>query len=129
MRFCLMFFFFIVCSTTIAQTISFSNKKIENLVTAFKIKSPKQTIEAYQIQIFSNDDRMAIENCKKKFNANFPQRPIKKIHEAPYFKLTTGLYLTKKVAEEQLKIIKNIFPTSFIFKEAVPVTNLKNEEH
>ena len=129
MQYTLIFCFFMLSFSTVSQTTLYSNKNIDNLVEVYKIKNRETVIETYQIQILANENRIKIENCKQKFNINFPKNSIKKIHEAPYFKLITGAYLTRRVAEKQLKILKDIFPYSFIFRDRISITDLKIEKN
>ena len=116
----------LICSGSIlSQTeMHYSNNELEKLINIFKITESVKEINVYKFQVAFNEDRHTIESMKKKFKNIFPNDSIKKIHEAPYFKLITGSYLNKQEAEIQLQRIYKKFPSAFILQERVSITDI-----
>jgi len=104
--------------------INYSNQNLEKLINTFKTTESNNKIEAFKLQIAFNENLETIEYIQKKFISKFPNDSISKIHDAPYFKLTTGCYLNKKEAEIQLERINKEFPAAFIFYEKISIAEL-----
>jgi len=74
-------------------------------------------VQGFRIRIFSDLGQTAREKSQEanaKFNELFPEIPVYREYDSPYFKVYAGDYRTKNDAIKDFKRIKEVFPVAFI---------------
>jgi hypothetical protein len=100
-----------------AEVVIFQDKKIETLfLKNIQKKNNSPQIPGYRIRIYSNLGQSAREgslDAESKFSEEYPNIPVYRMYEAPYFKVYVGDFRTKIEAHRFLKKVRNIFPDAF----------------
>lgn len=112
------------------KKIQFIQKEeIHNLILRHIAKNRREGgIQGYRIRIFSDlgmNARTESEEAKTKFFENFPNIPIYRKYNAPYFKVYVGDFRTKIEAVKNLKKIKRVFPNAFIVPDKINYPELE----
>jgi hypothetical protein len=82
-----------------------------------------QEIRGWRIQVLASIDRRQMESAKRTFENLYPDYPVIFVHNAPYFHLKVGAFLTQQKAQAFMKKLQADYP------QAIPVTdNIKVEE-
>jgi len=82
-----------------------------------------QEIRGWRIQVLASVDRRQMESAKRTFENLYPDYPVIFVHNAPYFHLKVGAFLTQQKAQAFMKKLQADYP------QAIPVTdNIKVEE-
>lgn len=74
-------------------------------------------VQGFRIRIFSDLGQTAREKSQEanaKFNELFPEIPVYREYDTPYYKVYAGDYRTKNDALKDFKRIKEYFPVAFI---------------
>lgn len=98
--------------------------QITNLMDRWKTYNIEhQEIRGWRIQIMASVDRRQMESAKRTFENRYPEYPVHFVHNAPYFHLKAGAFMTMQKAQAFLKKMQHDYP------QAIPVTdNLEVEE-
>ena len=121
----ILFFISYYCSAQRNTSINYSDPNIKELITIASTKNKTNKLSVYSIQIQATENPKKILKTKKKYLSKFPEERIDEIFEAPYFKLISGHYLDKKLAEKKLNNIKKHFKSSFVLKREVHINEFK----
>jgi hypothetical protein len=110
--------------------IQFDQKEeIHNLVLKHIAKNRHEGgISGYRIRIFSDlgmNARTESEEAKTRFYEHFPNIPIYRKYDSPYFKVYVGDFRTKIKAVKNLKRIKREFPKAFIVPDKINYPDLE----
>ncbi len=84
-----------------------------------KNKSRKTT--GYRVRIYfdnSRDARVISEQIVADFKLRYPDIPVFRIYDNPYFKVTVGEFLSKADAMRFMETIRRDYPTVFLVKES-----------
>jgi len=91
------------------------------------LKSKKKTIPGYRIRIYSDlgtTARDASLDAKTKFLTYFPDIPVYRSYNQPYFKVYVGDFRTRYEAHYLLKQIQPHFKSAFPVKSEINLPNL-----
>lgn len=109
---------------TISQDIRVSNL-IYNHIEQNKRKAG---VPGYRIRIFNDIGSDARENSQKvkaDFFDKFPDIPVYREYDNPYFKVYVGDFRTKIDAMKKFKRIKHYFPAAFIVPDEINYPSLE----
>ena len=118
----------LVSSLCVSQeniTINYTSPKIETIIENYKLTEKNTKINVYRIQLESSEAPRKITKIKNQYLALFPLEIVEEVFEPPYFKVITGVYLDKKMAEKKLKKIRKRFRSTFIFEEEISIEKFK----
>ena len=118
----------LVSSLCVSQeniTINYTDQKIETIIENYKLTEKNTKINVYRIQLESSETPRKITKIKNQYLALFPLEIVEEVFEPPYFKVITGIYLDKKIAEKKLNQIKKRFRSTFIFEEEISIEKFK----
>jgi hypothetical protein len=82
----------------------------------------KDGIPGYRIRIYSNlgtNARKRSQEIRTEFYEKFPDIPIYREYDSPYFKVYVGDFRTKIEAIKSLKKIKQYFPAAFVVPDQI----------
>lgn len=100
-----------------AEVHVFQDEKIETLfLKNIRKKNSSSQIPGYRIRIYSNLGQSAREgslDAESKFNEEYPDIPVYRMYEAPYFKVYVGDFRTKIEAHRFLKKVRKLFSDAF----------------
>lgn len=83
----------------------------------------QEELPGWRIQIMASVDRRQMETIQRTFEKRYPEYPTQFIHNAPYYHLKVGAFITIQKAQAFLRKMQNDYP------QAIPVTDhLKVEE-
>ncbi|MEE4196290.1 MAG: hypothetical protein V2I54_01485 [Bacteroidales bacterium] len=88
----------------------------------------KKGVPGYRIRIYNDIGRDARENSQKvkaDFFDKFPEIPIYREYDNPYFKVYVGDFRTKIDAMKEFKRIKHYFPAAFIVPDEINYPSLE----
>lgn len=97
----------------------------DNLLTAFNnhiALAVNKKITGYRLRIFfdnKQDARVHSSSVVNSFSSRYPEFPVYRTYENPYFKVTVGDFRTKSEATMLLKRIESEFQSAFIIKETI----------
>jgi len=100
-------------------------EQTNNLLTAFYnhiAQASNKKIAGYRVRIFfdNRQDARGLSNgVVGRFSDSYPETPVYRTYENPYFKVTVGDFRTKSEATMLLKRIKSDFPSAFLVKEII----------
>lgn len=107
---------------------------IHNLVLKHIAKNKKDPgIEGYRIRIYSDlgtHARDESENVKAEFYEKFPEIPVYREYDDPYYKVYVGDFRSKIEAIKSLKKIRKRYPSAFVVPDEInfPELNESNNE-
>ncbi len=84
-------------------------------------KNKLRKTTGYRVRIYfdnSRDARSISEQIAEDFKARYPDIPVFRIYDNPYFKVTVGEFLSKADAMRFMETIKPDYPTVFLVKES-----------
>jgi hypothetical protein len=82
----------------------------------------KDGIPGYRIRVYSNlgtNARQESQEIRSKFYEEFPDIPVYREYDSPYFKVYVGDFRTKIEAIKSLKQIKRLFPAAFVVPDQI----------
>ncbi|MFP4448408.1 MAG: SPOR domain-containing protein [Bacteroidota bacterium] len=88
----------------------------------------KDGIRGYRIRIYSNlgtGAREESQEIRTEFYEKFPDIPIYREYDSPYFKIYVGDFRTKIEAIKSLKKIQKHFPSAFVVPDTINYPELK----
>lgn len=91
-----------------------------NRWTAYNLEH--QELRGWRIQIMASIDRRQMESAKRTFENRYPEYPVIFVHNAPYFHLKVGAFLTMQKAQAFLRKMQEDYP------QAIPVTDMMKVE-
>jgi hypothetical protein len=111
------------------EVVVFQDMRINNLIYNH-IEQNKRSggIPGYRIRIYSNlgsEARDQSQTAKAKFYERFPEIPIYREYESPYFRVIVGDYRTRIDALKDFNQIKRIFPSAFIIPDKINFPELE----
>jgi len=111
--------------------INYHDSKIETLINNYKTSQTNTQIKVYRIQLESSRLEEKIINKKRTYEElnMFKHESIHAKYEQPEFKLVTGTYSDKKIAEKKLREIKQICKQAFIFEETISIEMFTDEKN
>lgn len=133
----LLLLFVLSVSTAIAQkTVTTSNAdstltiKADNRFEELVDKQKKQnlanpTMVGYRIQIYFGGNRQKATEVKIDFSSRYPNVSAYLTYQQPNFKVRIGDFRSRYEAQNFLKEINGVFPTSFIVPEDVKLPPVK----
>ena len=111
------------------EVLIFQDMRINDLVyNHIEQNKRKGGIPGYRIRIFSdlgNTARDESQVAKAKFYELFPEIPVYREYDSPYFKVYVGDFRTKVDAIKVFKQIKRYFPAAFIVPDQINYPNLE----
>jgi len=111
------------------EVIIFQDMRINDLVYHhIEYNKQKGGVPGYRIRIFSdlgNTARDESQVTKAKFYELFPEIPIYREYDSPYFKVYVGDFRTKIDAIKVFKQIKHYFPGAFIVPDQINYPSLE----
>ncbi|HKL09271.1 MAG TPA: SPOR domain-containing protein [Bacteroidales bacterium] len=103
--------------------------RINHLISNhIKQNNRKRGVPGYRIRIFNDIGSDARENSQKvkaSFFDKFPEIPIYREYDNPYFKVYVGDFRTKIDAMKEFKRIKHHFPAAFIVPDEINYPSLE----
>lgn len=84
-------------------------------------KNKARKTQGYRLRIYfdnSQDARMVSEQIADTFAVRYPDVPVYRIYDNPYFKVTVGEFRSKSDAMRFMEAIKPEYPTVFLVKES-----------
>ena len=120
-----------LCMSQENININYHDSTIETLINHYKTSQTNAEIKVYRIQLESSRLEERIINKKKKYEELkiFKDESIYAKYEQPEFKLVTGTYSDKKIAEKKLRAIKQICKQAFIFEETISMEMFNDEKN
>ncbi len=107
----------------------FQDFRINNLIyNHIEQNKRKAVVPGYRIRIFNDIGSDARENSQKvkaDFFDKFPEIPVYREYDNPYFKVYVGDFRTKIDAMKEFKRIKQYFPASFIVPDEINYPSLE----
>ncbi len=104
------------------------NDSIRNLVIKhIAYNKHKEGIPGYRIRIYSNlgtNARKRSQEIRTEFYDKFPDIPIYREYDSPYFKVYVGDFRTKIEAIKSLKKIKKYFPAAFVVPDQIELPEI-----
>jgi hypothetical protein len=82
------------------------------------------TVSGFRICIYNGSDRKEALAQKVKFMKSYPTFKSYMSYNSPYYKIKIGDFTDKKIAQKELKLLVNNFPSSFISPDFVTVKNI-----
>lgn len=105
------------------EVVVFQDMRINELLyNHLEQNKRKEGVPGYRIRIYSNLGNTArdeSQDIKARFYELFPEIPIYREYDSPYFKVYVGDYRTKIDALEDFKNIRRIFPAAFIVPDKI----------
>jgi len=96
---------------------------LQNLVLKHIAKNRRQSgIPGYRIRIFSDvgkKSRLESRETRTTFYEKYPDIPVYREYDSPYFKVYVGDFRTKMEAIKCLKKIKHNFPDAFVVPDRI----------
>lgn len=106
----------------------FQNDSLHNLVLKHIARNRRQSgIPGYRIRIFSDVGRGARKNSEKaktQFYEKYPDIPVYRTYDSPYFKVYIGNFRTKMDAIKCLKKIHHNYPDAFVVPDRIEYPEL-----
>ncbi|HSH50928.1 MAG TPA: hypothetical protein VK982_04310 [Bacteroidales bacterium] len=103
--------------------------RVNNLIYNHIEQNKRKTgVPGYRIRIFNDIGSDARENSQKvkaEFFEKFPEIPVYREYDNPYFKVYVGDFRTKIDAMKKFKRIKHYFPAAFIVPDAINYPSLE----
>ena len=84
-------------------------------------KNKARKFQGYRVRIYfdnSQDARVVSEQIADTFAVRYPDVPVYRIYDNPYFKVTVGDFRSKSDAMRFLEAIRKEYPTVFLVKES-----------
>lgn len=109
------------------------DSSVHNLVLKHIAKNRKNPgIEGYRIRIYSDlgtHARDESENVKAEFYEKFPEIPVYREYDDPYYKIYVGDFRSKIEAIKSLKKIRTEYPSAFVVPDRInfPELNESND--
>ncbi len=101
----------------------FQDDSLHNLVLKHIARNRRQDgIPGYRIRIFSDVGRGARKNSEKakvQFYEKYPDIPVYRRYDSPYFKVYIGNFRTKMDAIKCLKKIRKDYPDAFVVPDRI----------
>lgn len=111
------------------EVVIFQDMRINDLIyNHIQQNKRKGGVPGYRIRIYSNLGNTArdeSQEIKARFYEKFPEIPIYREYDSPYFKVYVGDYRTKIDALEDFKNIKRYFPRAFIVPDKINYPKLE----
>jgi hypothetical protein len=87
---------------------------------AYNVQHPK--IEGYRIRIYrdnSSNARQRSQDISESFAGLFPDAPVYRSYDNPYFKVSVGDFRTKDDALRLYMHIKRMYPKAYVVQEGI----------
>ena len=119
--------------STVAQSADDFNTQLEevsvdSLITLHKaFNNQYNSINGYRVQIFKGSGNSALENAEiimAEFTADQTNTLAYISFMEPYYRIRVGDFKTRLEALNFLKIIKGTYPSSFVIKDNIELTEL-----
>ena len=111
------------------EVLLYQDMRINNLIyNHVEQNKRKGGVPGYRIRIYSdlgNTARDDSQSVKAKFYELFPEIPVYREYDSPYFKVYVGDFRTKIDALKEFKRIKRHFPAAFIVPDKINYPNLE----
>ncbi len=91
-------------------------KKSEKIDLLIEDYLENKKYNGYRVQLFSSANRLEAVKAKSKFLKNFADIKSYLVYQAPNYKVRVGDFLDRLEANQQLKVIQEIFPNAFLVK-------------
>lgn len=112
-------------SDSFAQITVVEEPSITRMMENFIYKHMnEETIRGWRIQIITTDNRRRMEAARAKFQAMYPDIPLKWKHESPYYKVQVGAYENKLNLQGFLLDLKNDFSSAIPVMDDVKKSEL-----
>jgi hypothetical protein len=88
-------------------------------------------IPGYRIRVFSDVGRGARKNSEKaktQFYEKYPDIPVYRTYDSPYFKVYVGNFRTKMDAIKCLKKIRHEYPDAFVVPDRIEYPELDKQK-
>ncbi len=100
----------------------FMSDSLEKAMTKQVEKNKARKAQGYRVRIYfdnSQNARMVSEQIADTFAVHYPDVPVYRIYDNPYFKVTVGEFRSKSDAMRFLEAIRPEYPTVFLVKETL----------
>lgn len=90
-------------------------------------ENASRRVNCYRVRIYfdsSRDAREVSESIEKRFSELYPDIPVYRIYNSPFFKVTVGDFRTRDEAHRFANSIAGQFPSSFLVKETTRFPSL-----
>lgn len=92
---------------------------ISDMMSKFiEINKSNTEIEGWRIQILATTDRQRMESVRQSFQYRYPNIPINWVHNAPYYKLRAGAFVSKLEALRLKYILDEDYPGTYPVKDS-----------
>lgn len=107
-----------------AQSVQLTeDPQISNLMDRWTTYNKSvEEIRGWRIQVLASVDRRQMEDARRTFEKNYPDYPVTFVHNAPYFHLKVGAFLSMQKAQAFMKKMQEDYP------QAIPVTDVMKVE-
>lgn len=81
-------------------------------------RNPQAT--SFCIRIYSNSGqnaRLESSRALSMFQSEFPDTPVARTYNSPYYMVSAGSFNTRREAEDALKNVKQVFPRAYIIRK------------
>ncbi|MFO7829266.1 MAG: hypothetical protein R6V23_11630 [Bacteroidales bacterium] len=114
---------------TEGEVVIFQDLRINNLVHNHIEKNKRKAgVPGYRIRIFNDLGSGAREHSQEvqaDFYDKFPEIPVYREYDSPYFKVYVGDFRTKIDAMKEFKRIKQYFPAAFMVPDEINYPSLE----
>jgi hypothetical protein len=98
-----------------------STKEINDALNLFVESNKTRKENYYSLRIFFDNSQRARDDSEQvvtAFKERYPQIPIYRKYENPYFKVTVGHFASKSDALKLMEELKSIYPFVFLVKDS-----------
>jgi len=113
------------------EVVIVKDRRIDALIDKQSAVIPpevKTQIDGYRIQLFFDQDRIAVNKARSQFLSKYPKQPSYVEYHAPYFYLKVGDFRTHLGAIRIKSTVEGLFPTSFVIKEKIYLPPIEKQE-
>ena len=86
-----------------------------------RLNSLRKFIDGYTIQIYSGQNREEANNAKKKMADEDTGLTAELQYNQPKFRVRVGNYFSRLEAQQDLMLLKKIFPNAILIPEKIPI--------
>lgn len=98
-----------------------------NAFVEYVSENASRKVMCYRVRIYfdsSRDAREVSESIETRFSEMYPDIPVYRIYNSPFFKVTVGDFRTRDEAHRFANSIAGQFPSSFLVKETTHFPSL-----
>lgn len=99
----------------------FTTDSLDIAMEKYLVKNKRRTVNGYRLRIFfdnSQNARIVSERVLLNFSERYPNIPIFRVYDNPYWRVTVGRFRTKSEAMKFRNEISQRYPTVFLVRES-----------